>query len=178
MPVTIPRNVEMERRARELYVPRKFGYKRVASELGIATTSVRRYVNPSFDERSRKDSRAAKQRRTGVCARCGGETRYNGRTTNGASSLCKTCNDFHIQTHCKNGHPLIPENRVRIGAGGEMCRLCRNARARERSARKRREAGIPERNPYRRPKEEALLATLEAFAANTGGMTGPEGPER
>lgn len=47
-------------------------------------------------QRYREQSNAAKQRRRGVCERCGGETRYNGHrdkaNPNGVSRLCSSCN--------------------------------------------------------------------------------------
>jgi len=146
---TVPRNDEAARRARELYVPRVFGYKAVARELGISVTSVRRYVDDNFHQRMLADSREAKKRRTGVCERCGGETRYNGRTTNGPSPICDTC--AHTFTHCQNGHKYTPETDLRQQpsykrGGGHSCRICRNDYMREFSRRRRREAGIPERN--------------------------------
>ncbi len=51
----------------------------------------RRAEDPEYAERCRQGSRAAKQRRRGTCEVCGGETRYNGRTTNGPSRICGDC---------------------------------------------------------------------------------------
>lgn len=51
----------------------------------------RRLADPEYAERSRQQSLAAKRRRRGVCERCGGETKYNGRTTPGPSSVCAKC---------------------------------------------------------------------------------------
>lgn len=89
---TIPLNVEMQRRARKLYVPGVFGIRRVARELGISETSVRRYVDEGFRARNLADSREAKKRRTGICEICGGETRYNGHAGRPVSEICAACN--------------------------------------------------------------------------------------
>ena len=51
----------------------------------------RRAADPEYAERQRELSRAAKRRRIGVCERCGGETRYNGVTNNGPSTVCGAC---------------------------------------------------------------------------------------
>lgn len=69
------------------------GYVRIGRELGIGATSVRRLLDPEFAERQRRMSHDAKRRRVGVCERCGAETRYNGKTTRGPSSLCKFCGE-------------------------------------------------------------------------------------
>lgn len=161
---TVPLNEEAKRRAREMYKPGVVGYKQVARALGISETSVRRYVDDDYCARNLRDSLAAKKRRRGVCEKCGGETLYNGRTINGPSKICKTCAEAPRET-CKRGHPLIPENRVRIKGSGEMCRLCRNEYMRQQQWRRRRERGVTERGEYRKPKREALLAVLESEGA-------------
>ncbi len=51
----------------------------------------RRAADPEYAERQRELSRLAKQRRKGVCEVCGGETRYNGRTTKDTSDICAGC---------------------------------------------------------------------------------------
>ncbi len=50
-----------------------------------------RATNPEYAERQRELSRLAKQRRRGTCERCGGATKYNGVSTNGASRVCAKC---------------------------------------------------------------------------------------
>ncbi len=51
----------------------------------------RRAEDPAYAERCREQSRLAKQRRRGKCEVCGGETRYNGVSTKGASDICASC---------------------------------------------------------------------------------------
>jgi hypothetical protein len=86
-------STDLAEAARALYQPgvNGHGIKAVAKQLGISANSVRRYVDPAYAERQRRLSREAKQRRTGICRECGGETRYNGHRVNGPSSLCSTC---------------------------------------------------------------------------------------
>ncbi len=42
-------------------------------------------------EKSRRLSREAKRRRTGICESCGNPTSYNGLTNNGPSRVCRPC---------------------------------------------------------------------------------------
>lgn len=51
----------------------------------------RRATDPEYAQRSRELSLAAKRRRRGVCEKCGGATKYNGHTVNGASRICAKC---------------------------------------------------------------------------------------
>lgn len=51
----------------------------------------RRASDLAYAERQRQLSLAAKRRRKGVCERCRGETRYNGKTVPGASRICSDC---------------------------------------------------------------------------------------
>jgi hypothetical protein len=64
-------------------------YSRIAAMLGVSATTVRRWVMPGVNERHLRQSREAKRRRTGVCATCGGPTRYSGGS--GADSVSRTC---------------------------------------------------------------------------------------
>ncbi len=57
----------------------------------------RRAEDPAYAERSREQSRLAKQRRRGKCKICGGETRYNGVSSKGASHICAGCS--HEKQH-------------------------------------------------------------------------------
>ena len=86
-------SADLAEAARALYQPgvNGHGITSVARQLGISPTSVRRYVNPTYATRMRHLSNEAKRRRTGICRECGGETRYNGRTVNGPSTLCSAC---------------------------------------------------------------------------------------
>ena len=59
----------------------------------------RRAEDPAYAQRSREQSLAAKRRRRGVCAICGGETKYNGKRTNGPSTICGTC--FRSRQHAE-----------------------------------------------------------------------------
>ena len=76
---------------RRRYVPGVIGLRCLAREYGISATSVLRIVDPDYAERTRQQSNAAKRRRVGICKRCGGETRYNGHSVNGASRICASC---------------------------------------------------------------------------------------
>jgi len=63
----------------------------IADRVGVSKSTIYRWLRPDYAAKSRRWSREAKQRRTGTCEDCGAETRYNGRTTHGASSLCLRC---------------------------------------------------------------------------------------
>ena len=130
MPATIPRDEEKVKRAKKLYVPGVFGHKRIARELGVSASSVRRWLNPERAERDRLLSRAAKKRRIGTCERCGGPTRYNGKTVNGPSPVCDVC-AHEPWTHCARGHELTGDNDLRAQDNGWTCRTCRNDYMRE-----------------------------------------------
>lgn len=83
---------ELEAEIRSLYRPGAFGYRQVAARTGVSRTTVKRVIHPERAERDRQLSREAKRRRTGVCVRCGRETRYNGkRGNNGPSEICTSC---------------------------------------------------------------------------------------
>lgn len=87
----LPANEELRERARELYVHGEFGYRRVAKDLGVSETTVKRWVNPGYYERHLHAAREAKRRRTGVCVDCGAPTRYGGKTPGGVSYRCPPC---------------------------------------------------------------------------------------
>ena len=75
-----------------LYTERGWGYTRIGNELGCASTTVRRWVNPEYDEAQRKASLARKKKMTGICEVCGGKTKYNGHGgNNSVSRICATC---------------------------------------------------------------------------------------
>jgi hypothetical protein len=119
VPATIPRNPETERRARELYVPGVFGMKRVARELGISTSSVRRYVRPDRKQRDLMLSREAKRKRRGVCVDCGAVTLYNGRTVAGPSLRCHSC-AAKITGQAKVGTGPVISKALELLEGGPM----------------------------------------------------------
>jgi hypothetical protein len=84
---------ELIAEARRRYVHGVFGIKRVAATLGVPTSTIARWVNPTYAERNRRASRLRKQRRRGVCELCGGETRYGGHGGSGnVSATCASCN--------------------------------------------------------------------------------------
>jgi hypothetical protein len=65
--------------------------ERVASELGVSEVTVRRWVDPVYDEQTKARSRLLKRLRYGgVCVECGGRTSYSGRGTRGAVR-CVAC---------------------------------------------------------------------------------------
>jgi hypothetical protein len=140
-----PISEEMQAHIKKRYVPYVFGSKQVAKELGISHKTVLRYASQEAREADRAASRAYKQRTTGTCERCGGETRYNGRSVNGPSRICSAC--AHTFTHCARGHEYTPETDLRGRDRAWTCRICRNAYMREYSAKRRREAGVPQRDP-------------------------------
>jgi len=88
---------DLKAEAARLYVPRVFGYKKVGERLGMSTTTIRRWLDPDFNERILRLSREAKRRRRGICEDCGGETRYAGGPGPGRkhrpiiSKLCAAC---------------------------------------------------------------------------------------
>jgi len=134
---------EAKRRAQALYVPKSYGYRRIARELGIPPGTVRRWVVPGKAEADRRAARERKRQRVGVCERCGGQTRYNGRTAAGPSRICATCATAP-RTHCKRGHELTPDNVVHRQKGERLCRTCRRASLRA-SARRWYQRHHPER---------------------------------
>jgi hypothetical protein len=64
----------------------------ISEQLGVAKSTVIRWINPEYAARQNAASAAAKRKRTGVCKSCGGVTRYNGRAGNEAvSEICAAC---------------------------------------------------------------------------------------
>jgi hypothetical protein len=66
-------------------------YAQIAERLGVSRGTVARCFSEASYESTLYTSREAKRRRTGTCEDCGNPTRYNGRTTNGASRYCEPC---------------------------------------------------------------------------------------
>lgn len=91
MPLTIPRDEKKVAQAREMYVPGLVTAPVIARRLGVSKNTVYRWLDDEWSERDRIASRAAKDRRTGICQQCGGTTRYNGNRINGPSLLCVKC---------------------------------------------------------------------------------------
>ncbi|HVM69553.1 MAG TPA: hypothetical protein VM204_06925 [Gaiellaceae bacterium] len=65
-------------------------YPQIAARLDLSLDHVKRLGNPGRYERDLVASREAKKRRTGTCERCGGPTRYAGKT-NSVSPVCADC---------------------------------------------------------------------------------------
>lgn len=82
---------ELRTRAEELY-RRHYAIKAIARELGVAPTTIRRWVVPGYAEHLRRLSREAKQRRTGVCIHCGGETKLGRKVI---AEVCGACAPAH-----------------------------------------------------------------------------------
>lgn len=80
----------LRERAAELHA-QGLGPTAIGRELGVPTSTIVRWTNPSYAAASRRLARDAKRRRSGTCARCGQPTRYNGHTVNGASRYCAHC---------------------------------------------------------------------------------------
>ena len=66
-------------KALALYEPGVTSYRSLARQLKVTESTIRRWVDPVSREKLLACSREAKARRTGICADCGGPTRYNGR---------------------------------------------------------------------------------------------------
>ncbi len=66
------------------------GVRRIARATGVSKTTVKRWIDPSYDERLRRLSLEAKQRRTGICVDCGATTRYAGHGQD-VSLRCPPC---------------------------------------------------------------------------------------
>jgi DNA-binding MarR family transcriptional regulator len=83
---------EIEKEIHRRYKPGVYGMKRVARDLGISETTVRRVLKPpEWYERQKRLSREAKHRRTGECVDCGGQTRYSGKGSQPVSTRCPQC---------------------------------------------------------------------------------------
>ncbi len=76
--------------------------KTLARELGISETTLRRWRNPEFDEKSRVASRTRKQTGTyrGSCVDCGAETSYSGHGTR-VSLRCQPCRQAYVKAELK-----------------------------------------------------------------------------
>jgi transposase len=72
--------------ARELR-ERGVHYNEIAAELGVATSTIYRWVNPESAEQHRRTSRRAKARRRAPCARCGRRASYE----KAPGALCHDC---------------------------------------------------------------------------------------
>lgn len=137
---------ELQEQARALYVPGVFGINRVSRKLGVPRSTIRRWVNPQFAERSRVLSRNYKRTLRGTCSECGGETGYNGHDQQQVSTICVTCSRARqhderrwtrenviaaIQLfHSRNGHPpsardwLSPDRGSDYPCVGAVARYC------------------------------------------------------
>ena len=88
---------DLRAEATRLYIPGVFGYKRVGKRLGVGGTTIKRWLDPDYNERHLRLSREAKRRRQGICEDCGGPTRYGGGPCRGRehrpiiSKLCAAC---------------------------------------------------------------------------------------
>lgn len=65
-------------------------FKEIGERVGVSARHARYLADPVYAEQSRRASREAKRRRTGVCARCGGETRYAGKSS-AVADVCASC---------------------------------------------------------------------------------------
>lgn len=68
-----------------------YGWMTIGRELGVPSTTIKRWLDPSFNARQFAAARAAKQRRTGRCRGCGHTTRYNGQKGLAVSEWCHGC---------------------------------------------------------------------------------------
>jgi len=66
------------------------GHKRIAALMGIPYSTVFRWLNPEYAERSRAVAREWKRSQKGVCEKCGGVTRYSGHGRS-VSTRCVPC---------------------------------------------------------------------------------------
>ena len=82
---------ELEAEIKRLYKPLTFGYKRVAEQVGVSGTTVRRVILPEYNERQRIQSRDAKRRRHGTCVTCGAQTNYGGKKHYPVGMYCQSC---------------------------------------------------------------------------------------
>lgn len=99
------------------------GYKRIASVTGVAPTTIRRWVDPSFAERDRGRVSLAKHTTyRGTCERCGGPTTgCNG--PGKAPKLCAVCfTEKRVPEHGTNSRYTSAKHKCR-------CDECRAAHA-------------------------------------------------
>lgn len=76
-----------------------FGYLRIGRRLGVSPTTVRRWVNPEYDEALKAESRRRKMELYGgTCIDCGGRTAYRGDRTKTAKR-CKACHYTWLAEH-------------------------------------------------------------------------------
>lgn len=88
--MSAPYSESIRARANELYKPGVYGVSRVARDLGVSNTTVRRWVDPGFAESSRRLARENKKRYRGTCVDCGASTAYSGVRSLG-SDRCQAC---------------------------------------------------------------------------------------
>jgi hypothetical protein len=83
---------EIRAEAVRLYQEEGWGYNRVARKYGCSTTTVRRWVDPAYDEEMRRSADERKRGYGGICEDCGGPTKYNGHNKMLVSKICAKCN--------------------------------------------------------------------------------------
>lgn len=86
-------SVVVERREQVLQLRREgLTYREIAERMGLSPSYIYGLGAPKRGAaKLLQQSRDAKVRRRGTCTRCGGETRYNGKSVNGPSILCSSC---------------------------------------------------------------------------------------
>lgn len=114
-------------------------------------------------EREAKRSRARKPETEGVCALCGDH--FLGRSNRKYCDTCRTSNPYN--THCRHGHSMhdaYVEKRSDREGFKRRCRVCVNARSRERERLRRRDS-----EPFKTPPTEATCVKCgEVFAGRKG----------
>lgn len=98
--------------------------KRVARELGVPETTVRRWLDPEFAARMRRLSNEAKQRRTGRCRKCGATTRYAGHGMD-VSPTCVACANADIGLARRGSGPIGREAVALLATAHRYSEICR-----------------------------------------------------
>jgi hypothetical protein len=91
----------LKQKAREMYIPGVFGAKRVGEILGVPATTIFRWVNPAYDQRSREKAAINKLKYRGSCIDCGAATAYSGKNMRIASERCDPCYRAYRSAHRK-----------------------------------------------------------------------------
>lgn len=76
-----------------------WGYRTIGRELGVSATTVRRWLNPDYDQRMKQNNRARKLKYAGKCVDCGARTSY-GENKDNPCLRCVPCHRKYYRQQC------------------------------------------------------------------------------